>query len=93
MKIGDLVRFNHEHDGGPVHRVVSVMSDGTLEMHDMGGYFAPHLFVAATDIADIPTPITNGFEEKANSIAADIAKDVAELPDRSSLIFQERKND
>lgn len=54
MKIGDLVRFNHEKNGGPVRRVVSVMADGMIEIHDMGGYFAPHLFVEADDIGDIP---------------------------------------
>lgn len=56
MKIGDLVRFNHERDDGPVHRVVSVMSDGMIEIHDMGGYFAPHLFVVADDVAAKPLP-------------------------------------
>jgi hypothetical protein len=54
MKQFDLVRFNHEKDGGPVHRVVSVMSDGMIEIHDIGGYFAPHLFTLADDVADIP---------------------------------------
>lgn len=54
MKIGDLVRFANEKDGGPVHRVVSVMSDSLIELHDYGGYFAPHLFVEADDVADIP---------------------------------------
>lgn len=47
MKIGDLVRFNHEREGGPVYRVASVMRNGMVELHDLGGYFAPHLFVAA----------------------------------------------
>lgn len=54
MKIGDLVRFNHQKDGGPVHRVASVMSDGMIELHDMGGYFGPDLFVTADDIGGIP---------------------------------------
>lgn len=54
MKIGNLVRFANEKSGGPVHRVVSVMHDGMIEIHDMGGYFAPHLFVVADDIAEIP---------------------------------------
>jgi hypothetical protein len=52
-----LVRFNHEKDGGPVHRIVSVMSDGMVEIHDIGGYFAPHLFAVADDIGDIPPSI------------------------------------
>ena len=50
----DLVRFNHERDGGPVHRIVSVMRDGMVELHDMGGYFAPHLFAVADDVVAIP---------------------------------------
>ncbi|HEY4153529.1 MAG TPA: hypothetical protein VGM38_09430 [Pseudolysinimonas sp.] len=52
--LGTLVRFNHSGEGGPVHRIVSVMKDGMVEIHDMGGYFAPHLFTIADDIADIP---------------------------------------
>lgn len=62
MKIGDLVRFNHEQDGGPVHRIVSVMSDGMVEIHDIGGYFAPHLFAAADDVADIPPKLGGGMK-------------------------------
>lgn len=49
-----LVRFGHERNGGPVHRIVSVMADGMVELHDMGGYFAPHLFAIADDVAAIP---------------------------------------
>ncbi len=51
---GDLVRFNHERNGGPVHRVASVQHDGMIEMEDVGGYFAPHLFTLADDIGGIP---------------------------------------
>lgn len=54
MKPGTLVRFNHERDGGPVHRVFGVGVDGMIELDDMGGFFAPHLFVIADDIGDIP---------------------------------------
>lgn len=54
LKQFDLVRFAHEKDGGPVHRIGSVMSDGMIQLQDMAGYFAPHLFVKADDIADIP---------------------------------------
>lgn len=56
LTLGTLVRFGHEQNGGPVHCVVSVMQDGMIELHDMGGYFAPHLFVVADDIGDIPAP-------------------------------------
>ena len=54
LRTGTLVRFAHEMNGGPVHRIVSVMRDGMVEIHDMGGYFAPHLFVVADDVGDIP---------------------------------------
>lgn len=54
MKPGTLVRFAHERDGGPVHRVFGVGVDGMIELDDMGGFFAPHLFVIADDIGDIP---------------------------------------
>lgn len=63
LNLGTLVRFANERDGGPVHRVVSVMSDGMVELHDKGGYFAPYLFAVADDIGDIPlgrTPLTYG---------------------------------
>jgi len=58
LKQGALVRFAHEQDGGPVHRVVSVMQDGMVELHDMGGYFAPHLFAVADDIGGIPPSVS-----------------------------------
>lgn len=56
---GTLVRFNHERKGGPVHRIASVARDGMIELEDMGGFFAPHLFEIAGDIADIPPTIPN----------------------------------
>jgi hypothetical protein len=39
---GKRVRFNHEADGW--HEVVAVSPDGMIELHDLGGWFAPHLF-------------------------------------------------
>ncbi len=54
LKRGTLVRFNHERDGGPVRRIVSVAPDGMIELEDMDGFFAPHLFEIAEGIADIP---------------------------------------
>jgi hypothetical protein len=54
LRQGALVRFAHERDGGPVHKIVSVMPDGMVEINDMGGYFAPHLFEVADDIGGIP---------------------------------------
>lgn len=57
FKLGSLVRFWSERDGGPVHRVTAVASDGMVLLNDMGGWFAPHLFAFADDIADIP-PMT-----------------------------------
>jgi hypothetical protein len=43
---GTLVRFAHQSDG-PVHRVSAVDPDGMVSLHDMVGWFAPHLFVVA----------------------------------------------
>lgn len=57
LTLGTLVRFYSERAGGPVHRVVSVMSDGMIELHDRGGYFAPHLFEVADDVGGIPPTI------------------------------------
>lgn len=54
METGNLVRFSNERDGGPVHRITRVAADGMVELNDMGGLFAPCLFVLADDIADIP---------------------------------------
>lgn len=54
MKIGDLVRFNHQKDGGPVHRVVSAAPDGMVELHDMLGWFSASLFTIADDVGGIP---------------------------------------
>lgn len=68
MKPGDLVRFNHERDGGPVHRVVSIDADGMVELGDLSGFFAPHLFELANDIADIP-PSTPHTELKLRTAA------------------------
>ncbi|MCK9994271.1 MAG: hypothetical protein Dbin4_02791 [Alphaproteobacteria bacterium] len=54
MKIGSLVRFCSEKNGGPVHRVADVAPGGMVELEDMVGHFAPHLFDFADDIGDIP---------------------------------------
>lgn len=59
MNIGTLVRFRHQREGGPVHRVTAIDGsagphNGMIELNDMGGYFAPHLFEEATDIGGIP---------------------------------------
>lgn len=56
-KIGDLVRFNDQRNGGPVHRVVAIGFDRMIRLHDMGGWFAPHLFTAADDIGGIPPDV------------------------------------
>lgn len=53
MKIGDLVRFNHSKDGGPVHRVTAA-GDGMVELHDMLGWFSASMFTSADDIGGIP---------------------------------------
>lgn len=59
LKPGDLVRFAHERDGGPVHRVVRIDVHDMIELADMVGWFAPPLFVLADDIADIPPKVEN----------------------------------
>lgn len=61
LERGTLVRFNHKRDGGPIRRVVSIASDGMVELEDMGGFFAPHLFEIADDIADIPPQVENAL--------------------------------
>jgi len=66
---GMLVRFNHEREGGPVHRVASIDKDGMVELHDMGGFFAPHLFVIADDIADIPPTRKIGVDPACYDLA------------------------
>jgi hypothetical protein len=77
-----LVRFNHEQNGGPVHRIMSVMRDGMVELHDMGGYFAPHLFVVADDIGDIPpSPASPNDAQALAEALAQNAKLAAELKD------------
>ena len=43
--VGKDVRFAHEQSAGPLHRVVLASADGMVELRDMGGLFAPHLFV------------------------------------------------
>ena len=86
MKQFDLVRFNHERDGGPVHRVVSIMADGMIELHDMEGYFAPHLFVIADDVAAIPadrTPMQRALDAEAQ--VADLAREVKTLRDEFAM--------
>ena len=66
FKRGTLVRFNHEQDGGPVRRVASIAPDGMIELEDMGGFFAPHLFVIADDIGDIPPKVELGFDYRCD---------------------------
>jgi hypothetical protein len=54
LGIGTLVRFAHERNGGPVHRIVALTSNGKVELDDMDGWFAQHLFAVADDIGGIP---------------------------------------
>lgn len=47
---GRLVRFAHQKDGGPVHRVSKRVTNSLgefVELEDMVGQFAVHLFVSA----------------------------------------------
>lgn len=71
---GTLVRFNHERKGGPVHRIASVARDGMIELEDMGGFFAPHLFEIAGDIADIPPTIPNRRDFLVMELRAEIER-------------------
>jgi len=59
--IGDRVRFAHQHPNGPVHIVSATWGyrDGPMvELKDMSGRFASHLFIAADYPADsiVPRP-------------------------------------
>lgn len=93
MKIGDLVRFNHERDGGPVHRVVSVMKDGMIEIHDMGGYFAPHLFVIADDVAAIPPDIVVHQRRAREFAETEVGKALQRFESTHSRYWQQDSND
>lgn len=55
--LNKLVRFAHEKNAGPIHKVIAVNQDGAVELHDMDGLFAPHLFVIADDIRGIPPTV------------------------------------
>lgn len=46
--LGKTIRFNHQLDG-PDHRVRTLLWNGMVELHDMVGEFAPHLFVIVED--------------------------------------------
>lgn len=45
---GKLVRFNHEKETDLPHRVAAV-ANGMIDLDDLGGWFAPHLFKIAGD--------------------------------------------
>jgi hypothetical protein len=48
-KVGDSVRFAHQHPDGPVHAVTAVFSgrDPMVEISGMVGRFGAHIFIAA----------------------------------------------
>ena len=58
--IGDRVRFAHQHPDGPVHIVSAVWhthgDPPMVELKDMAGHFASHLFIAADYPADSIVP-------------------------------------
>lgn len=47
--LGRLVRFNHQPNG-PFHLCTLLDRDGMVEVFDMTGRFAPHLFVVVPDL-------------------------------------------
>jgi hypothetical protein len=49
-KVGDRVRFNHEHPNGPVRVVTKVVSyphGPMVAIEGMAGFFAVHIFMSA----------------------------------------------
>lgn len=60
-RVGDRVRFGHEHPNGPI-RVVTALSDSLrdpmVEIEGMTGWFGSHIFIAADYPADsiVPRP-------------------------------------
>lgn len=96
LKQGTLVRFANKQEGGPVHRVVSVMHDGMVELHDMGGYFAPHLFAVADDIGDIPPSAQRELVSlEGEDIVIRITPDALKFASENGVLatFSKLKND
>lgn len=49
-KVGDRVRFAHEHPGGPIRTVTALsltLDNPMVEIEGFSGLFASHLFIAA----------------------------------------------
>lgn len=96
LTIGTLVRFANEQQGGPVHRVVSVMLDGMIEINDMPGYFAPHLFAVADDVAEIPSSISRELVSiEDNDIVIRVTLDALVHASENGVLatFSKLKND
>ncbi|MBZ5700283.1 MAG: hypothetical protein LAN84_00390 [Acidobacteriia bacterium] len=60
-RVGDRVRFAHEHPSGPIRVVTAlsdVLDDPMVELEGMCGQFGSHLFIAADYPADsiVPRP-------------------------------------
>jgi hypothetical protein len=51
--LGKFVRFAHQADSGPDYYCVVMKGDGSMvEILGLPGWFAPHLFVLASEHAD-----------------------------------------
>jgi len=58
-RVGDRVRFRHQHPNGPVHVVTAisnVLEHPMVELQDMPGQFGAHVFIAADYPADSIVP-------------------------------------
>ena len=58
-RVGDRVRFAHQHPDGPVRVVTAisqVLDDPMVEIEGMSGQFASHLFIAGDYPADSIVP-------------------------------------
>jgi hypothetical protein len=60
-KVGDRVRFAHQHPSGPVYTITKTLIDMNqpmVELKDMIGQFGAHIFIAADYPADsiVPPP-------------------------------------
>jgi hypothetical protein len=65
---------------------VYIAYDGLIELHDMGGLFAPHLFVPADDVADIPPPAMPADWHRLVDRIAELKRQIAALVEVVGLI-------
>jgi hypothetical protein len=67
-KVGDRVRFAHQHPSGPVYVVNAlsdVLDDPMVELEGMSGQFGSHIFISADYPPDSVVPRKqNGADSK-----------------------------